>query len=90
MRRMNSIGRFVVAVTVALGLGDTELTTIRLGAYLHDLGKVKELRFDGKGAGQGTFSLATGITVDAATHTLGLEPSPPAQRLLKNVKREPG
>ena len=51
---------------------------------------VLELRFDGKGAGQGTFSLATGITVDAATHTLGLEPSPPAQRLLKNVKREPG
>lgn len=49
---------------------------------------VLELQFDGKGTGQGTFSLATRITVDAEARTLGLEPSPAAQRLLKNVKRE--
>jgi len=30
-----------VAVAQALGLDETEITTIRLGAYLHDVGKVK-------------------------------------------------
>jgi hypothetical protein len=46
------------------------------------------LQFDGKGAGQGTFSLAARISVDAASGTLGLESPPAAQRLLKNVKRD--
>ncbi|MDQ3674694.1 MAG: tetratricopeptide repeat protein [Gemmatimonadota bacterium] len=32
---------FAVRVARALGLDETELTTIRVGAYLHDLGKVR-------------------------------------------------
>ncbi len=35
------VATFATRVATALGLGDVELTTIRLGAYLHDLGKVK-------------------------------------------------
>lgn len=35
------VAAYAEQVAVALGLSDTELTTIRLGAYLHDLGKVK-------------------------------------------------
>jgi putative nucleotidyltransferase with HDIG domain len=35
------VAGFAVAVAEAVGLSDTELTTIRLGAYLHDVGKVK-------------------------------------------------
>ena len=35
------VAAYAEQVAVALGLTDTELTTIRLGAYLHDLGKVK-------------------------------------------------
>src|SRR5215207_434842 len=35
------VATYAVAVARALGLPDDELTTIRLGAYLHDLGKVK-------------------------------------------------
>lgn len=35
------VAETAVAVAGALGLGELEITTIRLGAYLHDLGKVK-------------------------------------------------
>jgi putative nucleotidyltransferase with HDIG domain len=35
------VAGYAVAVARALGLPETELTTIRLGAYLHDVGKVK-------------------------------------------------
>jgi putative nucleotidyltransferase with HDIG domain len=35
------VAEYAVAVAKRLGLGDIEQTTIRLGAYLHDLGKVK-------------------------------------------------
>jgi putative nucleotidyltransferase with HDIG domain len=35
------VAGYAVAVATALGLPEVELTTIRLGAYLHDLGKVK-------------------------------------------------
>ena len=35
------VASYADQVARALGLGDTELTTIRLGAYLHDVGKVK-------------------------------------------------
>jgi putative nucleotidyltransferase with HDIG domain len=35
------VAEYACRVAHALGLGDTELTTIRLGAYLHDVGKVK-------------------------------------------------
>ncbi len=35
------VAEYAVALGRELGLGDDELTTIRLGAYLHDLGKVK-------------------------------------------------
>lgn len=35
------VAEYAQAVAEALGLNDTALTTIRLGAYLHDLGKVK-------------------------------------------------
>lgn len=49
---------------------------------------VLELHVDSKGNGEGTFSLAAGVAVDAATRTLGIEQFPTAPRLLKNVKRE--
>lgn len=49
---------------------------------------VMELHLDGKGTGEGTFSLAARIEVDAATSTVGLEQFKTAPRLLKNVKRE--
>ena len=48
---------------------------------------VMELQLDSKGAGEGTFSLAARVEVDAAASTLRLEQSKTA-RLLKNVKRE--
>jgi putative nucleotidyltransferase with HDIG domain len=35
------VANYAVAVAEALGLSEGELTTIRLGAYLHDVGKVK-------------------------------------------------
>jgi len=35
------VATYAVAVATALGLGEDERTTIRLGAYLHDLGKIK-------------------------------------------------
>lgn len=35
------VAQYAEQVARALGLDDTELTTIRLGAYLHDVGKVK-------------------------------------------------
>jgi putative nucleotidyltransferase with HDIG domain len=35
------VAQYAEAVARTLGLGDTDLTTIRLGAYLHDVGKVK-------------------------------------------------
>ena len=35
------VADYAVRVATALGLGDTELTTVRVGAYLHDLGKVR-------------------------------------------------
>jgi putative nucleotidyltransferase with HDIG domain len=35
------VATYAVAVAGALGLDEAELTTVRLGAYLHDLGKVK-------------------------------------------------
>jgi putative nucleotidyltransferase with HDIG domain len=35
------VASYADQVARALGLGDTELTTIRLGAYLHDVGKVR-------------------------------------------------
>lgn len=35
------VAEYAVAVARAMGLDDIERTTIRLGAYLHDLGKVK-------------------------------------------------
>ena len=35
------VAEFAVRVAQALGLPSTELTVIRMGAYLHDLGKVK-------------------------------------------------
>jgi putative nucleotidyltransferase with HDIG domain len=35
------VATYAVAVASALGLADDELTTIRLGAYLHDVGKVR-------------------------------------------------
>ena len=35
------VAEYAVRVAVALGLQDAELTTIRVGAYLHDLGKVR-------------------------------------------------
>ncbi|NUQ22051.1 MAG: tetratricopeptide repeat protein [Gemmatimonadaceae bacterium] len=35
------VAEFAVRVAIALGLPDVELTAIRMGAYLHDLGKVK-------------------------------------------------
>jgi len=35
------VAAFAVAVARALGLDEGELTTIRLGAYLHDVGKVR-------------------------------------------------
>ena len=35
------VASYADQVARALGLSDTELTTIRLGAYLHDVGKVK-------------------------------------------------
>jgi len=35
------VAAYAVAVAEALGLSQVELTTIRLGAYLHDVGKVK-------------------------------------------------
>jgi putative nucleotidyltransferase with HDIG domain len=35
------VAEYAVAVAARLGLSDIEQTTIRLGAYLHDLGKVK-------------------------------------------------
>jgi putative nucleotidyltransferase with HDIG domain len=35
------VAEYAVGVARALGLGDAEMTTIRLGAYLHDVGKVK-------------------------------------------------
>lgn len=49
---------------------------------------VIELHLDSKGTGDGTFSLAARIEVDATTSTLGLEQSKTVPRLLKNVKRE--
>jgi putative nucleotidyltransferase with HDIG domain len=35
------VAEYAVAVARGLGLSDDEITTIRIGAYLHDLGKVK-------------------------------------------------
>jgi putative nucleotidyltransferase with HDIG domain len=35
------VAGYATAVARALGFGDTEITTIRLGAYLHDVGKVR-------------------------------------------------
>ena len=35
------VATYAVSVAGALGLGDEELTTVRVGAYLHDVGKVK-------------------------------------------------
>ena len=35
------VAEFAVGVARELGLGESEITTIRLGAYLHDVGKVK-------------------------------------------------
>jgi putative nucleotidyltransferase with HDIG domain len=35
------VASYAVAVAQALGFEEAELTTVRLGAYLHDLGKVK-------------------------------------------------
>ena len=35
------VATYAVAVARALGLADDDLTTIRLGAYLHDVGKVR-------------------------------------------------
>ena len=35
------VATYAVRVAAALGLADDELTTIRLGAYLHDVGKVR-------------------------------------------------
>ena len=35
------VATYAVTVARALGLADDELTTIRLGAYLHDVGKVR-------------------------------------------------
>jgi putative nucleotidyltransferase with HDIG domain len=35
------VAEYAVAIARALGLADEEVTTIRIGAYLHDLGKVK-------------------------------------------------
>lgn len=35
------VAQYATAVAQAVGLDDTVLTTIRLGAYLHDVGKVK-------------------------------------------------
>jgi len=35
------VAEYAVAIARALGLGDEEVTTIQIGAYLHDLGKVK-------------------------------------------------
>lgn len=35
------VAQYAVAVARALGLDDAEITTIRLGAYLHDLGKIR-------------------------------------------------
>ena len=35
------VARYAVAVARVLGLDDVEQTTIRVGAYLHDVGKVK-------------------------------------------------
>jgi hypothetical protein len=49
---------------------------------------VLELHLDSKGKGDGTFSLAARVAVDATTRTLGLEQFATAPRLLKNVKRE--
>jgi putative nucleotidyltransferase with HDIG domain len=37
----NRVAEYAVALATALGRSDDEVTTIRLGAYLHDLGKVK-------------------------------------------------
>jgi hypothetical protein len=49
---------------------------------------VLELQLDSKGKGDGTFSLAARVAIDATTRTLGLEQFATAPRLLKNVKRE--
>lgn len=49
---------------------------------------VLELHFDSKGKGEGTFSLAARVAMDAATRTLGIEQFATAPRLLKNAKRE--
>lgn len=49
---------------------------------------IMELHLNSKGTGDGTFSLAARVVVDAATATLGLEQSNAAPRLLKNLKRE--
>ncbi len=49
---------------------------------------VLELHLDTKGKGEGTFSLAARVAVDAATRTLALEQFQTAPRLIKNVKRE--
>lgn len=35
------VAEYAVSIAAALGLSDEEVTTIRIGAYLHDLGKVK-------------------------------------------------
>jgi putative nucleotidyltransferase with HDIG domain len=35
------VAEYAVAVARALGLSEEELTTVRIGAYLHDLGKVR-------------------------------------------------
>jgi putative nucleotidyltransferase with HDIG domain len=35
------VANYAAAVAGALGLGETEITTVRLGAYLHDLGKIR-------------------------------------------------
>jgi putative nucleotidyltransferase with HDIG domain len=35
------VAGYAVAVAEALGLSDSDITTIRLGAYLHDVGKVR-------------------------------------------------
>jgi putative nucleotidyltransferase with HDIG domain len=35
------VANYAQRVAVALGLGEDEVTTVRLGAYLHDLGKIR-------------------------------------------------
>jgi hypothetical protein len=51
---------------------------------------VVELHLDRQGAGQGTFSLAATVQVDAGNAVLALENYAAAPVLLKNVKRESG